>query len=416
MLSKPPYIERSSSDYRRANLALFIAGFITFSTLYDVQPLLPMLSAEFAVSPMVGSLVLSVSTFALAWSLPVSGGLSDALGRRVMMATAVVLTSLLALATATCDSLYWLIVLRLVQGVVLAGVPAVAMAYLSEEMSPRAVSTAMGLYIAGNAMGGMSGRMLTTWVADLTTWRTAIGAIGALNLILSLVFLATLPRSRHFQRQPLRLRSLTASLLGHLRNPKLCCLFAVAFLSMGSFVTLYNYVTFRLTEPPYSVNPSHVAWIFLSYAFGAFASTLIGRMVDCIGRSKTIYFALSVMVAGVMLTLLQPLVAIAAGVVIFTIGFFGVHAIASAWIGTEAKNARAQASSLYLFFYYLGSSLSGTGGGMFWSHWGWVGVVALILLLLLTASLAILRLVSLTATSTSAPQSPGFTALEESSQ
>lgn len=414
MQSETPYIERGTSAYRRANLALFIAGFITFSTLYDVQPLLPMLSAEFAVSPMVGSLVLSVSTFALAWSLPISGTLSDALGRRVMMATAVILTALLALATATSDSLYGLIVLRLVQGVVLAGVPAVAMAYLSEEISPRAVSTAMGLYIAGNAMGGMSGRMLTTWIADLTSWRTAIGAIGALSLILSLVFLATLPRSRHFQRRPLRLRSLTASLLGHLKNPKLRCLFAVAFLSMGSFVTLYNYVTFRLIEPPYSVDPSHVAWIFLSYAFGAFGSTLIGRMVDRIGRKKTIYFALSVMVAGVMLTLLQPVIAIAAGIVIFTIGFFGVHAIASAWVGSQAETARAQASSLYLFFYYLGSSLSGTGGGMFWSHWGWIGVVALILFLLIMATLAIVRLVSLTTASASVQQSPGFSILGES--
>lgn len=392
--NKEVYIERHTLNYYKANIALFIAGFVTFSTLYDVQPLLPVLSAEFAVSPTVGSLILSISTFALAWTLPLCGTLSDAVGRKVIMATAIVLTAILSLASAGSESLFSLLILRLLQGLVLAGVPAVAMAYLSDEIAPRAIGTAMGLYIAGNAMGGMSGRMLTTWIADISTWRVAIASIGGLSLVLSLIFIAILPPSRHFVRREFALRPLLLSLLAHLRNPRLLCLFSVAFLVMGSFVTLYNYVTFRLLAPPYSLSSSMVAWIFISYAFGAVGSALVGGLISKVGRSRAIYMALLVMVAGVLLTLLPPLFAVASGIVIFTIGFFGVHAIASAWVGSETTTARAQASSLYLFFYYLGSSLSGTGGGILWSHWGWNGVVLLILLLLGLAALVILRLTS----------------------
>lgn len=399
-------IERGTAEYRRANLALFIAGFVTFSTLYDVQPLLPLFVTEFGISPATASLTLSVATFALAWTLPVSGTLSDAVGRRVLMGTALFATTGLALATALSASLPTLLLLRLMQGVVLAGVPAVAMAYLSDEMSPRAIGAAMGLYIAGNACGGMTGRILTAILADDLPWRSAIAVIGAISLVLSVLFWRMLPPSRHFQRRPFRIGPLSASLFGHLREPGLLCLFALAFLLMGGFVTLYNYVTFYLLAPPYSLSQSHVALIFLAYAFGACGSSLMGGLVERIGRPRILYAALAVMTGGLLLMLLAPLLAVVAGIVIFTGGFFGAHAVASAWVGARAGTARAQASSLYLLAYYLGSSISGTGGGYLWSHRGWNGVVSLVFVLLGLALLTVWRLVSLHDRPESVPLTP----------
>jgi YNFM family putative membrane transporter len=386
------YIERDSREYRRANLALFFAGFVTFSTLYTFQPLFPNLVDEFNISPTVASLSLSFATFALAVTLPVSGSLSDAWGRRGMMSIAVLLGPLLALCSAAGESLPTLLALRLVQGMVLAGVPAVAMAYLNEEIAPRAIGSAMGLYIAGNACGGMSGRILTAWLTDLMSWRAAVTGIGLLSLLLAMLFVWLLPPSRNFRRRPLHLGQLTGSLLGHLRNPGLLCLFLIAFTCMGGFVTLYNYVTFRLLGPAFNLSQAQVALIFLAYAFGAGGSSVMGALVDRFGRSPILFSALAVMSAGLLLTLLAQLVAVVAGIVIFTIGFFGAHAIASAWVGLLAGQSRAQASSLYLFSYYLGSSISGTGGGLFYDARGWPGVVLLVLLLIGAAFLAGLRL------------------------
>ena len=392
MMAESRYIERGSKDYRRANLALFFAGFVTFSTLYTFQPLFPNLVSEFGISPAVASLSLSFATFALAVTLPVSGSLSDAWGRRGMMGIAVILASLLALVGTAGDSLPTLLAVRLVQGIVLAGVPAVAMTYLNEEIEPRAIGSAMGLYIAGNAFGGMTGRILTAWLTDLMPWRAAVAGIGLLSLLLGVLFLFLLPPSRNFQRRPLHLGQLTASLYSHLRNPGLLCLFFLAFTCMGGFVTLYNYVTFRLLGPSFNLSQTQVAFIFLAYAFGACGSSVMGRLVDRFGRSPILFCALAVMAGGLLLTLLPQLYAVILGIVVFTIGFFGVHAIASAWVGFLAGQARAQASSLYLFSYYMGSSVSGTGGGFFYGAWGWTGVVLLILLLLGAAALAGQRL------------------------
>jgi YNFM family putative membrane transporter len=164
---------------------------------------------------------------------------------------------------------------------------------------------------------------------------------------------------------------------------------------MGGFVTLYNYVTFYLLAPPYQLSQSQVALIFLAYAFGAFGSSVMGGLVERLGRPRLLCTALAIMASGALLTLLPPLAAVVSGIVIFTIGFFGAHAVASAWVGARAATARAQAASLYLLGYYLGSSISGTGGGLIWSLWGWPGVVGLIVGLIATAAIVILRLVTL---------------------
>lgn len=384
MTGNTPII-RGSRDYRRANLGLFFAGFVTFATLYTFQPLLPVLVGQFGVSPATASLALSLSTLALAVTLPISGSLSDAWGRRPLMGAAVILAPLLTMACAAPVSLPVLLALRLLQGVALAGVPAVAMAYLKDEIEPRALGGAMGLYIAGNAVGGMTGRILTAWLAGLLGWRAAVAGIGLLSLALGVVFLLLLPPSRNFQRQPLNLGAASRSLLGHLGNPALRCLYILGFTFLGAFVTMYNYVSFRLLGPAFALSQTQAAFIFLAYAFGAVGSTYTGRWVDRFGRRRVLLASLAVMAAGCLLTLPAWLPAVAVGVVVFTVGFFGAHTTASAWVGVFALRARAQAASLYLFFYYLGSSISGTGGGFVYSLGGWPAVVGLILVLVTAA-------------------------------
>jgi YNFM family putative membrane transporter len=264
----------------------------------------------------------------------------------------------------------------------------------------------MGLYIAGNACGGMTGRILTAILADHLPWRGAVAVIGILALILSVLFWLLLPASRHFQRRPFRIKPLSASLVSHLRDPGLLCLFALAFLLMGGFVTLYNYMTFYLLAPPYALSQSQVAMIFLAYAFGAFGSSVMGGLIECYGRARILYSALAIMTTGILFTLAATLVTIVAGIVIFTIGFFGAHAVASAWVGARAPTARAQASSLYLLAYYLGSSISGTGGGFIWSVYGWHGVAGLVIALLMLAGIVILRLTTLSARPAEGPCRP----------
>jgi YNFM family putative membrane transporter len=83
---------------------------------------------------------------------------------------------------------------------------------------------------------------------------------------------------------------------------------------------------------------------------------------------------------------------IIAGIAVLTIGFFGSHSIVSGWVGARAPNGKAQASSMYLFAYYVGSSVVGSLGGVFWNFGGWSGVTWMTGLLLVVAIVIALQL------------------------
>ncbi|MBO2533705.1 MFS transporter, YNFM family, putative membrane transport protein [Planifilum fulgidum] len=371
--------------FRRANGALFAGGFVTFSILYAVQPLIPVFAQDFAISPAMGSLALSVTTASLALSMLFLGSLSDSRGRKPIMVASLLLSSLLAMATAWSPNFSFLLLFRLMEGILLAGLPAVAMAYLGEEIDPSSLGMAMGLYISGNSIGGLAGRVLSGTLTDLFSWRLALAAIGGINLLLSLWFWRALPPSNHFQPRRPDARELLMSMGRHLKNPSLLRLFFVSFVLMGSFVTLFNYIGFHLLAPPYSLSHSLIGWLFLVYLTGSFSSAWMGREADRRGRKKVLWTGLAVMLAGAALTLLPPLWCKVTGLALFTFGFFGSHSVASGWVGSTAQTAKAQAASLYLFFYYTGSSVFGTLGGWFWSCFGWFGVTGLILTLILLA-------------------------------
>lgn len=378
-------VYRGTKKFMQINLAFFAAGFVTFVTLYDVQPLLPVFSKEFGVSAAAGSLPLSMATCTMASSMLLAGTLSETWGRKQIMTIAMFMTSAIAILTALSESYLTLVMLRLLQGVALAGLPAVAMAYLSEEMDASALGSAMGLYIAGNAAGGMTGRIFTAMVTDYYSWRTALGAVGVICLLTSIYFAKSLPPSSNFQTRPFQAHYLYTSLVQNLKNRGLLYLYAIVFLLMGGFVTLFNYITFRLLAHPYDLSQTLVSWIFLVYILGSFSSAFAGRLAQRYERSLILLSSLLIMALGALITLFSSLIVIIFGIAVFTVGFFASHTTASSWVGARVKTARAQASSLYLFFYYLGGSITGTVGGFFWSSQGWKGVIGIISLLLFFA-------------------------------
>ena len=252
----------------------------------------------------------------------------------------------------------------------------------------------MGIYISGNSIGGMGGRIITGMVTDFFNWHVAIAVIGVLSLAATLMFWLTLPPSKNFERRPLKVSKIMGSLLSQCKDPDLLSVYGLGFLLMGSFVTLYNYIGYQLIAPPYSLSQSLVGWIFIVYIMGTFSSTWMGRLADRYPRHKVMWIALTIIFTGVTLTLSGILWLKIIGIAIFTFGFFGGHSIASSWVGLLARSHKAQASSLYLFFYYVGSSVGGTTGGIFWSNFGWAGVVSLIVFFLVIAFLLSLRLVS----------------------
>lgn len=377
------WFERGSAAYVRVSLAFFLAGFATFSLIYCVQPLLPVLAEAFEVGPAEAALALSLTTGFLALGIACAGALSQALGRRGLMFASICGAALMNIAAALAPDWPLMLAARALEGLILGGVPAVAMAYLGEEIHPRGLGFTMGLYIGGTALGGMLGRVGTGLLAEATSWSSALCALGALDLVAATGFFLLLPPSRHFVRRPgFDIAFHLAAWGHHLRDGGLAALFLIGGLAMGAFVTIYNYAGFRVLAPPYELNPAHVSLIFTAYLFGVLASWAAGYFADRAGRGPVLIAGIAIAIAGVTLTMLAPLAVVIGGIVVLTIGFFVAHAVASGAVAALAATTKGHAASLYLLSYYIGSSIMGAAGGWFWDRWGWTAVVAFALALL----------------------------------
>jgi YNFM family putative membrane transporter len=238
----------------------------------------------------------------------------------------------------------------------------------------------------------MCGRLITGVLIDFVSWHTAMLTIGGLALVAALVFWKVLPESRNFRPQAVNPRSLLDGFVMHFKDAGLPWLFLEAFLLMGAFVTLFNYIGYRLLAGPYHMNQALVGLLSVVYLSGIYSSAQVGALADKLGRRKVFWVSIVVMAGGLLMTLASPLVMVILGMLVFTFGFFGAHSVASSWIGRRALKAKGQASSLYLFCYYAGSSVAGTAGGVFWHQWGWNGIGLFIGSLLAVALLVALHL------------------------
>ncbi|MER6367859.1 MFS transporter [Streptomyces mirabilis] len=363
--------------YRRMSFALFLAGVATFALLYSTQALLPLVSTDFGVSASEASWTVSAATGALAlFVLPMSA-LSERFGRRTLMTASLAVAVTVGLLVPFAPSIGALVALRAVQGAALAGLPASATAYLAEEVRPKALITAIGLFVAGNSVGGMSGRVITGWVAQEWGWRVAVAAIGIIAVACAVAFRMLLPAPKHFTPGSLRPRVLARTVRDHLANPLLRRLYAIGALFMMVFGGVYTVIGYRLTEAPFSLPQGIIGSIFLVYLVGTVSASTAGRLVARLGRRGSLYLAGGTTTAGLLLSLVDSLPLVLLGLVLITAGFFAGHAVASSSVSHTAKQGRAQASALYQSAYYIGSSAGSTLGAVAFHAGGWAGTVAL---------------------------------------
>ncbi len=382
-----------SPELRRTSLALFVAAVGSFGLLHSPQPLLPLLAADFDIGAGRSSLAISLSTATLALGVLVAAPLSDRFGRTAFIRAALTTSTALGLGCALAPTWPALEVMRALLGVSLAGLIAVAVAYLREELSPAAGGPAIALYIGGNALGGMAGRLLAAGLAELWGWRAGLGGVGLMAAAGTVVAWRLLPASRRFVPATAGLRALGHRTAGVLRDPALLALYGLAFALMGAFFTLWNPIAFRLQSQPYGLSAGGAGLVVLLYALGSVSSARAGRLAARRGRRSVVLVAVLVLAGGVALTLTAPLALVVAGMAVATVGFFAAHGVSSGWVAVRAAGrgrSAGQASSLYLVGYYLGASVGGGIGGVAWERSGWTGVVmATAAFLVLAAALTV---------------------------
>jgi len=307
------------------------------------------------------------------------------------MSFAMLASAALTLLSIGINNFQLLIAVNFLKGAILAGVTAVALAYLSEEVSAASLGLAISLYLSGNAIGGMAGRIINMLVAGWLDWRWAVACTGLTSLTFGLLFIRYLPASKHFLPIPSHIGQKWQQMGVFFRQPVMVLIYFAAALLMGAFVSIYNYTGFRLEDPPFSLPHYFIAGIFLMYTVGVLGTMTAGRLSDKYPPARLIRFFIPVIAAGLLLMLIPNIVATVGGLGVFTFSFFSTHTLASRLISQEAREGKSTATSLYWLFYYAGSSFIGTSTGVILTDHGWSFFIFSLLLLVAAGGTLVFR-------------------------
>ena len=383
-------IESGTAQFWRATLALCLGSFMVFSNVYVTQPLLPMLADQFQISSLQATWSFTVTTLTLGISLLIFGPLSDAIGRNTLMISSLIGVFLCTFFLSQVESFEWLITLRAVQGVFLAGLPAIAIAFMGDEFNKKAIAVAVGLYISGNTLGGIGGRLIGGFIGDWLGWQEAFLVMSLISLVCLSVFTWLLPAPKHFTVQPFSPKKVITNISMHLKNPLLLLAFLIGGFNFFIFLNQYSYATFLLSSSPYYLPASLLGLLFITYLSGTVGSAISGRFNASYPQPLVMAAGIVILMLGSLVTLIPSVWGIVLGFFINAFGFFVAHSSVSSWVGKNALHSRATASSLYLVFYYFGASSGGLYLDPFWTTSGWHGVIfASILVLLMTFTLSI---------------------------
>lgn len=376
------YIQVKSREHRLVMACMLIGSIISFAIMYSPQPLISLFSKEYNVSPSTASFSISLTTLSLGIALLFVPMLSRAWGRKKTMCTSLILTSVLAIISSLFHHFGYFLFVRFLEGISIAGFPSVAIVYLNEEFHPKDIGKVVGAYVAGTAIGGFTGRVVIGTLTDLFSWQIAIMALSALSLAGSIWFWHNLPESKNFSTGSSSLKLWSLNILGCFRDNNLIILYTIGFLAMGTYIAVLNYIGYPLTKPPYNMSQTFFGCMFAVNLVGTISAFWFGKLADRFPRAKVLCLATSIFILGALCTLHELLFMKILGITLVAFGFFAAHAVASGWIGILAPNKyKAQASSFYLLFYYLGSCLVGWSGGFFLKAFDWIGVVGYVVAL-----------------------------------
>lgn len=366
------------------SICMFLSGFSCFAQLYYFQPLLPDLAYDFSISASRSSFAVSFSTLGMVLGLFSMMFIADRIPRKKMIVTGLLVSSVFSVAASFSTAFFQLILLSVAKGFFLSGATSVSMAYISEEVSSANKGKIMGLYIAGNALGGMGGRIISSWIGAFSSWRIASGSIGVLCALFALLFLVFSPVSLNFKPRKESFKSLITDNLHLITSGALIPFYLTGGLILGVFVSLYNYMGFYLVDEPFGFSSYYIRYIYLMYIFGVFGSIATAWLTRHFNQFKVLKSMILIACIGILLLYVPDFGVVIVGLAVFTFNFFVVHVLCNRIVSEFDVAKRSVTISIYLLTYYLGSSFLGSATGLLLDSCGWryflAGLIVLLLL------------------------------------
>lgn len=369
-------MDRSSFFSLQALVFGLVAAALT--AVYITQPVLPIIEREFGVSPSGASYTVSAVILGIALANLPFGMLADRVPvqRLILVGGAVVAGC--GFFCAVTQSLPLLVGARFVQGLFVPSLTTCLAAYLSANLPLERLNVVMGSYVSATVAGGLGGRLLGGWIHPPLHWRYAFVTSSLLVLGATLAAVWRLPAGK----RPGETEGKPEGFLALLSHAELRRIFLVAFGGFFVFSSIFNYLPFYLSRPPFNASTQLITLLYLTYIIGVFIGPLAGKLSNRIGNGATMILGSIIFALAILLTLIKALIAIIAALALVCAGFFAIHAAAAGSLNRRLTSSRGRANSLYVLAYYLGGATGITLSGYAYGLAGWPGVAALGLLML----------------------------------
>ncbi len=367
-------------------ILVFSLVMAAFANVYITQPVLPVLQREFGADATKTSLTVSALIFGIALANLPFGMLSDRYAIKPIIMIGGLVVSFCSILAAAASNLELLIAVRFIQGLFVPALTTCLAAHLARSLPLDKLNVAMGSYVSATVAGGLGGRLLGGWIHPPLHWRYAFLAAAALLLLATFAAARWLPPAGEAARE-----EKPAGFLELIKRKELLRMYLVAFGAFFVFSSLFNYLPFYLSRPPFYVRTEIITVLYLAYLLGVVIGPAAGHLANRLGGGATLALGTALLGLSTIITLVKSLIVIAAGLLGICAGFFTIHAAAVGTVNRDLTSSRGRVNSLYVLFYYLGGSVGITLNGRVFTIAGWPGVVLVacaVLVMLFGAALA----------------------------
>jgi YNFM family putative membrane transporter len=368
----------NSTSAIRLQAVVFALVSASFTTIYLLQPVLPVLQQEFGIDENQASLGISAVILGIALSNLPFGRLADRRPIKPIILAGGLVVILCGLGCAIVQQFTLLVLLRFIQGLFIPALTTCLAAYLAKNLPVERLNVVMGSYVSATVAGGLGGRLLGGWIHPPLHWRYAFITVSVLVLLATVSAIKYLPSEKY---RP-TVFSEEDGFIALLKRSDLLRIYSVAFFSFWVFSALFNYLPFYLAGPAFHASTQRITIMYMAYILGIVVGPLSGQLSNRIGNGATMVFGAAIWALALAATHITSLLAVAAGLSGICVGFFAIHSAAAGSLNQKLKSSRGRANSLYVLFYYLGGSTGITVCGFGYQKSGWWGVTGIGMVLL----------------------------------
>lgn len=368
----------ADTSYFRLQFIVFALVSASFTNIYITQPVLPVLQHEFAADMVLVSLSVSAVILGIAISNLPFGFLADRLPIHPIILTGGILVALGGLICAVTKDLWVLIAARFLQGLFIPALTTCLAAYLAKVLPAARLNVVMGSYVSATVLGGLGGRLLGGWIHPPLHWRYAFVSASILILIATFTAFRWLPRSSIENKR----QHIAISYWELLKRWDLLLIYFCATGSFLIFSSVFNYLPFRVTAPPFNFSTELTTLLYLVYIVGIFMGPTAGRTSNRFGSGNTLLGGTAVLGISLTLIMLPSITSVVLALLGICAGFFTIHAAAVGSLNRKLSSGQGRANALYVLFYYLGGWFGITLSGFAYKKGGWSAVIYICLFFL----------------------------------